>query len=185
MKISPEALGFEVRIDSGKGTGHHESLERVPVGRPCQESLYEAAAGRDRPRGASRTFSLGALATAPDRSQLDAAEGFGPEVFCAALRTWAGVIAAIRSGQSFGSSRGSPNRSSSSKPLGPLLDGLEVEDPGTGQVAAGAIDLVVGEGARAHGADLVGDRGDDPIGLFGHGAGIDAEEARAGCRPSR
>ena len=61
--------------------------------------------------------------------------------------------------------------------LGPLLDGLEVEDPGAGQVSAGAIDLFVGEGAWTHGADLVGDRGDDPIGLFGHGAGIDAEEA--------
>ena len=60
--------------------------------------------------------------------------------------------------------------------LGPLLDGLEVEDPGAGEIAAGAVDLVVGEGAGVHGPDLVGDRGDGAVGLLGHRAGVDPEQ---------
>ena len=64
------------------------------------------------------------------------------------------------------------------QPLGALLDGLEVEDVGAGQVAPGAVDLVVAEGPVVHGPDLLGDRRDHAVGLVGHRPGVDAEEAR-------
>ena len=64
------------------------------------------------------------------------------------------------------------------QPFGALLDGLEVEDLSAGQVAAGAVHLIVAEGAVVHRLDLLGDRGDHAVGLVGHRAGVDAKESR-------
>ena len=64
------------------------------------------------------------------------------------------------------------------EPFGALLDGLELEDPRSGHIAAGTLDLVVGEGAGVHGTDLFDDRGDDTVGLVGRCTDVDAEQPR-------
>ena len=96
----------------------------------------------------------------------------------AARRTWRGVTRAIRSGQWSGSSRPRPQRSSSRSRSARCSTVWIVEDPRAGDVAAGAVDLVVGEVAGVHGADLLDDRRDDAVGLVGHRADVDAEQPR-------
>ena len=72
------------------------------------------------------------------------------------------------------------------EPLGPLLDGLVVEDPRAGQVAAGAVDLVVGEVApRASARTCSRTAATTRSASSGIGADVDPEQARARRRPSR
>ena len=64
------------------------------------------------------------------------------------------------------------------QPFGALIDGLEIEDVSAGQVAAGAVHLVVAECPVVHGLDLPGDRLDNAVGLLGHRSGVDAKQPR-------
>ncbi len=62
--------------------------------------------------------------------------------------------------------------------FGALIDGLEIEDIGTGQVSPGAVHLVVAESPVVHGLNLRGDRRDHAVGLRGRRPGIDTKEPR-------
>ena len=94
----------------------------------------------------SGTFGAAALAASTHGPQLDAAEGLGVEMSLRGLadlsrrdvRDPLGPVPRLVEGKS-------PSLQLE-QPFGPLLDGLEVEDPGAGQVSAGAVDLVVAEG---------------------------------------
>src|SRR5271157_1208342 len=58
------------------------------------------------------------------------------------------------------------------QPFGALIHGLEIENVGAGQVAAGTVHLIVAECPVVHGLDLPGDRRDDAVGLLGHCPGV-------------
>src|SRR4051794_8926587 len=106
--------------------------------------MSEWREGRECP---SSALAVGSLASAADRAVLDPDEGRGVEV----LAGGAADLARGDAGDPVGPVQGVVQRQAPAlqlqQALGALVDGLVVEHPGAGEVAAGAVDLLVGEGS--------------------------------------
>jgi hypothetical protein len=126
----------------------------------------------------SRTFRFNAMAAAPRRPELDAAEGFRPKMSARGLAHLARRDGRNPIGPMSGFVEAHSPPFELQQAFGALFDALIVKHPGAGQIAAGSIDLFVGKCSDVHRADLFGDRADDALGLFGHRAGVNPEQSR-------
>src|SRR5262249_48594936 len=139
------------------GTWSVGSLEEISGPRVQDSRSKISGSGlRRRPLPSSGAFGPRALTAAPDRPQLDAAEGLGGQVRRRDLVHLRGCDRSNPVGPGHRLVQGMAPALQVQEPLGALLDALIIEDPGTGEVAAGAFELIVGERAGAHRADLVG-----------------------------
>src|SRR5208337_1475111 len=169
MKIRPVSLALEIRIDSRKWAGHRGPSFRIlglplnPVYRP--ESRPTSPMAR---RLSSCALRPRLMSPADQRTVFDAEEGTRPEVGSRGLADLASGDLGDPLGPVLRLVEAQAKALQLQQPFGALIDGLELEDVGAGQVAAGAVHLVVAECPVVHGPDLPGDRRHHAVGLLGH-----------------